>query len=60
MSTNAVCVDNAIFLGYLTSEVALEEPEIRSIDPNIPINNNCTYDEANATVRDVSKGKAVL
>jgi hypothetical protein len=25
--------------------VALEEPEIRSTDPNIPIENNCTDDE---------------
>jgi hypothetical protein len=29
----------------LTSEVALEEPEIGSTDPNIPIDNNCTDDE---------------
>jgi hypothetical protein len=29
----------------LASEVALEEPEIGSTDPNIPIDNNCTYDE---------------
>jgi hypothetical protein len=30
-------VDNAILLDYLTSEVVLQEPEIRSSDPNIPI-----------------------
>jgi hypothetical protein len=41
----AARVDNAILLDYLTSEVALEEPEIGSIDPNIPIDNNCTDDE---------------
>jgi len=29
----------------LASEVALEEPEIRSTDPNIPIDNNCTDDQ---------------
>ena len=36
---------NAILLDYLTSEVALEEPEIGRTDPNIPIDNNCTDDE---------------
>jgi hypothetical protein len=41
----AARVDNAILLDYLTSEVALEEPEIGSTDPNIPIANNCTDDE---------------
>jgi hypothetical protein len=41
----AVHVDNAILRDYLTSEVALEEPEIGSPDPNIPIDNNCTDDE---------------
>jgi len=44
ISVEAARVDNAILLDYLTSEVALEEPEIRSTDPNIPINNNCTDD----------------
>jgi len=37
--------DDAILLDYLTSEVALEEPEIGSTYPNIPIDNNCTGDE---------------
>jgi len=41
----AARVDNAILFDYLTSEVALEEPEIGSTDPNIPIDNNCTNDE---------------
>jgi len=45
ISTDAASVDNAILLDYLTSEVALEEPEIGSNDPNIPIDNNCTDDE---------------
>jgi hypothetical protein len=45
ISTEAARVDNAILLDYLTSEVALEEPEIGSTDPNIPIDNNCTDDE---------------
>jgi len=45
ISTEAASVDNAIRLDYLISEVALEEPEIGSTDPNIPIDNNCTDDE---------------
>jgi hypothetical protein len=45
ISTEAASVGNAILLDYLTSEVALEEPEIGSTDPNIPIKNNCTDDE---------------
>jgi hypothetical protein len=42
ISTEATCVDNAIFLDYFTFDVALEDPEIGSTDPNIPIHNNCT------------------
>ena len=45
ISMEAVCVDNAILLDYLTSQVALEEPEIGSTDPDIPIEYNCTDDE---------------
>jgi hypothetical protein len=45
ISTEAASIDNDILLDYLTSEVALEEPEIGSTDPNIPIDNNCTDDE---------------
>jgi hypothetical protein len=45
ISVEAACDDNAILLDYLTSEVALEEPEIGCTDPNIPIDNNCTDDE---------------
>jgi len=45
ISVEAVCGDNAILLDYLTSEVALEKPEIRWTDPNIPIDNYCTDDE---------------
>jgi hypothetical protein len=41
ISVEAAHVHNAILLDYLTSEVALEEPEIRGTDPNIPIDNNC-------------------
>jgi hypothetical protein len=29
----------------LTSEVALEEPDIRTTGPNIPIDNNCVDDD---------------
>jgi len=45
ISTEAASDDNAILLDYLTFEVALEEPEIRSTDPNIPTDNNCKDDE---------------
>jgi hypothetical protein len=45
ISVDAARVDNAIHLDYLTSEVALEEPEIGCTDPNIPIDNICTDDE---------------
>jgi hypothetical protein len=45
ISVEAALVDNAILLVYLTSKVALEEPEIGSPDPNIPIDNNSTDDE---------------
>ena len=41
----AARVDNVILLDYVASEVALQEPEIGSTDPNIPIDNNCTHDE---------------
>jgi len=47
ISMEASRVDNAILLAYLTSEVALEEPEIRSTDPTIPIDNNWTDDKLN-------------
>jgi hypothetical protein len=45
MSVEAAHVDNAILLDYLTTKVALEEPEIGSTDPNNPIDNNCTCAE---------------
>jgi hypothetical protein len=45
ISTDAACVDNSILVDYWTSEVALEEPEIRSPDEDIPIHNNSTDDE---------------
>jgi len=45
ISVEAARVDNAILLDHLASEVAHEEPEIGSTDPNIPIDNNCTNDE---------------
>jgi hypothetical protein len=45
ISVDNVCVDNDILLDYLTSEVALKQPEIGSTDPHIPIDNNCTDDE---------------
>ena len=44
-SVRAVLVDNAILLDNLASEEALEEPEIGTTDPNIPIKNNCLDDE---------------
>jgi len=45
ISVEAARIDNAIHLEYFTSEVALEEPEIGSTDPNIPIDNNCADDK---------------
>jgi hypothetical protein len=45
ISVEAACVDDAILLDYLASEVAIEEPEMGSTDRNIPIDNNCTDDE---------------
>jgi len=45
ISMEAVRVDNAIHHDHLASEVALEEPDIGSTDPNIPIDNNCMDDE---------------
>jgi hypothetical protein len=45
ISMEAASFHNAILLNYLASEVALEDPQIGSSDPNIPIDNNCTYDE---------------
>jgi hypothetical protein len=45
ISTEAAHVVNAILLEYLTSEVALEEPEIGRTAPNIPIDNNCKEDK---------------
>jgi hypothetical protein len=37
--------DNAILLDYFTSEVVLEEPEIGSTDPDIPIANYSMDDQ---------------
>jgi hypothetical protein len=45
ISVEAARVDNAILRDYSTFEVGLEEHEIRSNDPNIPIDNNCPDDE---------------
>jgi hypothetical protein len=45
IGVEAALFDNAILLDYLTSEVALEEPEIGSTDWNIPMDNNCMDDE---------------
>ena len=45
ISLEAARVDNAILLDYLTSEVALEDPEIGCTDPNIPIDIISTDDE---------------
>jgi len=44
ISVEAARVDNAILVDYLASEVGLEEPQIGSTDPNIPIGNNCKDD----------------
>jgi len=44
-STETPRVDNVILLDYLTSEVALEEHDIRSTEANIPIGNDWADDE---------------
>jgi hypothetical protein len=43
----AARVDNGILLHYLTSEMALGDPEIESTDPNILIDNDCMADDLN-------------
>jgi hypothetical protein len=45
VSVCAVWVDNAILLGYLTSEVGLEEQEIGSTDPIVLTDNICSDDK---------------
>jgi hypothetical protein len=45
ITVKAAGVDNAILLDYLSSEVALEEPEIGRTDPNILIDNSCMDDK---------------
>jgi len=45
ISVEAARVDHTIVLEYLTSKVALEEPEIGRTDTDILIYNNCTDDE---------------
>jgi hypothetical protein len=55
ISTEVAHVDNVILLDYLTSEVALGDPEIRSTDPDIPIDNNYTDDELNLRMPGGSK-----
>jgi len=45
ISVAAVRVDNAILLDYLTSEVALEEPEIGNTYPKIALETVCTDDK---------------
>jgi hypothetical protein len=45
ISTETVRVDNAILRDYFSSQLVLEEHEIGSTDPNIPIDNQCTKDE---------------
>jgi hypothetical protein len=45
ITVEAVRVDNSILLYYLTTEVALEEAEIKSTDPIIPIGKNWKDDE---------------
>jgi len=45
ISVEAAHLNNSILLDYMTFKVAIEEPEIRSTDPKILIDNNCTDDE---------------
>jgi hypothetical protein len=48
-------VDNTILLANLSSEVALEEPEIGSADLNIPIDIICTDNELHSWIPEVCK-----
>jgi len=50
ISVEAVPVDNAILLDYLTSKLAPEEPEIGSTDRNIPLDNNYMDDELHSRI----------
>jgi len=45
ISIEAALVEYSTHLDYVSSKVALEEPEIDSTDPNVPIGNNCMHDE---------------
>jgi hypothetical protein len=45
ISLEALCADNAILLDFLDSGVTLKEPDIRSPDPNISIDNHSTNEE---------------
>jgi hypothetical protein len=45
ITVEAARIDTTILLDYLTSEVALEEPQVGSTDSNISIDNNCMDDE---------------
>jgi hypothetical protein len=56
ISTEAASIDNATRLDNLTSEVALEEPEIGKTDPNIPIDTNCTDDRLHFGIPGASGG----
>jgi len=51
ISMEAAHVDNAIHLDYFVSEVALEEPDLASTYPHIPIDNKCTDDELHFRMR---------
>jgi hypothetical protein len=47
ISMESAIVDNAILIDNLTSEVAVEQFEMGSTEPNIPMDNNCTDDQLN-------------
>jgi len=42
--------ENPVHLDFLTSKVALEEPDIGSTDPNTPIANNCMDDNLHSGI----------
>ena len=50
ISVEAARIHNAIVLDYFISEVALEEPEITSTDPNLAIDNNPMHDEVHSAM----------
>jgi hypothetical protein len=54
ISVEVARVDSAILRDYVTSNVAQEEPQIGSTEPNFQIDNNCTDDKVCVGMPEVS------